>query len=54
MAPVIDYFLNDQKEKAEETYNHILPLINFENRQCGFRGTKTVMKKLNLISADIQ
>ncbi len=24
-----------EKEKAEEIYNNILPLINFENRQCG-------------------
>ena len=52
IAPVIEYFLNDQKEKAEETYNHILPLINFENRQCGFRGTKTVMKEGGVIKSD--
>ena len=52
IAPVIEYYLNDQKEKAEETYNHILPLINFENRQCGFRGTKTVMKEGGVIKSD--
>ena len=52
IAPVIEYFLIDQKEKAEETYNHILPLINFENRQCGFRGTKTVMKEGGVIKSD--
>ena len=52
IAPVIDYFLNNEKEKAEDAYNHILPLINFENRQCGFRGTKTVMKEGGVIKSD--
>ena len=44
--------LNNEKEKAEEIYNDILPLINFENRQCGFRGTKTVMKEGRVIKSD--
>jgi 4-hydroxy-tetrahydrodipicolinate synthase len=52
IAPVIDYFLNNEKDKAEDAYNHILPLINFENRQCGFRGTKTVMKEGGVIKSD--
>ena len=29
---------------AKAAYAHILPLINFENRQCGFRACKTVMQ----------
>ena len=49
IAPVIDHFLNNEKEKAEEIYNNILQLINFENRQCGFRGAKTVMKEGGVI-----
>ena len=52
IAPVIDHFWNNEKDKAEETYNHILPLINFENRQCGFRATKTVMKEGGVIKSD--
>ena len=52
IAPVIDHFWNNEKERAEETYNNILPLINFENRQCGFRATKTVMKEGGVISSD--
>ena len=27
-------------DKAEEKYNNILPLINFENKQCGFKQQK--------------
>ena len=52
IAPVIDYFWNNEKDKAEEVYNNILPLINFENRQCGFRATKTVMKEGGVIKSD--
>ena len=52
IAPVIEHFWNDEKEKAEEIYNNILPLINFENRQCGFRATKTVMKEGGVIKSD--
>ena len=52
IAPVIDHFWNNEKDKAEEVYNIILPLINFENRQCGFRATKTVMKEGGVIKSD--
>ena len=52
IAPVIDHFWNNEKDKAEKIYNNILPLINFENRQCGFRATKTVMKEGGVIKSD--
>ena len=52
IAPVIDHFWNNEKDKSEEIYNNILPLINFENRQCGFRATKTVMKEGGVIKSD--
>ena len=52
IAPVIENYLNGNKEKAEEIYNHIIPLINFENRQCGFRATKTAMQEGGVIKSD--
>ncbi|MDC3023513.1 dihydrodipicolinate synthase family protein, partial [Pelagibacteraceae bacterium] len=52
IAPIIDHFWNNEKDKAEQVYNNILPLINFENRQCGFRATKTVMKEGGVIKSD--
>ncbi len=52
IAPVIDHFWYNEKDKAEQIYNSILPLINFENRQCGFRATKTVMKEGGVIKSD--
>ncbi|MBI10686.1 MAG: dihydrodipicolinate synthase family protein [Rhodospirillaceae bacterium] len=43
--------VNDIKEAAEE-YARLLPLINFENRQCGLRACKTVFKEGGVIASD--
>ncbi|OUS05282.1 dihydrodipicolinate synthase family protein [Rhodobacterales bacterium 52_120_T64] len=39
-------------EKAAKGYERILPLINFENRQCGWRACKTIMKEGGVISSE--
>ena len=33
-------------------YHRILPLINYENRQCGLRAAKTVMMEGGVIASD--
>ena len=33
-------------------YAHVLPLINYENRQCGLRATKTAMMEGGVIKSD--
>ena len=52
IGPVIYNYLENKTEEAEIKYNNILPLINFENRQCGFRATKTIMKEGRVIVSD--
>ncbi len=37
---------------AHAAYARILPLINYENRQCGLRATKTVMMEGKVIKSD--
>ena len=37
---------------AAVEYARILPLINYENRQCGLRAAKTVMKEGGVIASD--
>jgi dihydrodipicolinate synthase/N-acetylneuraminate lyase len=37
---------------AAAAYARILPLINFENRQCGLRATKAVMAEGGVIASD--
>ena len=52
IRPVIAHFLAGRRAQALTTYNHILPLINFENRQCGLRAAKTVMMEGGVIKSD--
>ena len=52
IRPVVLEFLEGNTKKSEDQYNHILPLINYENRQCGFRATKVVMKEGGVINSD--
>ena len=41
-----------RRTEAVAAYNRILPLIIFENRQCGLRATKTVMMEGGVIKSD--
>jgi dihydrodipicolinate synthase/N-acetylneuraminate lyase len=52
IKPVVTDHLAGRREKAAEGYARILPLINYENRQCGLRATKTVMKEGGVIRSD--
>ena len=57
IKPVIEYFLAGKPDQAASAYARVLPAINFENRQCGFRATKVVMEEgesFNHPSAGIQ
>lgn len=52
IRPVLESHRNHEMEDANAQYARILPLINFENRQCGLRATKTVMKEGGVIASD--
>lgn len=52
IKPVVDDYLDGQRASAVAAYNRILPLINFENRQCNLRATKAVMKAGGVIASD--
>ncbi len=41
-----------RRQDAVAAYARILPLINYENRQCGLRATKTVMAAGGVIKSD--
>ena len=41
-----------RRTEAAAAYARILPLINYENRQCGLRATKTVMIEGGVIGSD--
>lgn len=52
IKPVLQHYVAGQKRDAAAQYARILPLINYENRQCGLRATKTVMMEGGVIKSD--
>jgi len=52
IGPVVRDFQAGRRKEAAEAYARILPLINYENRQCGLRATKTVMAEGGVIRSD--
>ncbi|MYG41956.1 MAG: dihydrodipicolinate synthase family protein [Rhodobacteraceae bacterium] len=51
IRPVITSFLTGSKSSAREQYDAVLPIINHENRQCGFRATKEAMVEGGIIKS---
>jgi dihydrodipicolinate synthase/N-acetylneuraminate lyase len=49
---VVTHYVAGRRRDAAATYARLLPLINFENRQCGLRAAKTVMKEGGVIKSD--
>ncbi|HXU67086.1 MAG TPA: dihydrodipicolinate synthase family protein [Casimicrobiaceae bacterium] len=52
IRPVVTHFLAGRHAEAASDYARILPLINHENRQCGLRAAKTVMREGGVIASD--
>jgi dihydrodipicolinate synthase/N-acetylneuraminate lyase len=52
IKPVLALHRAGRRKEAAATYARILPLINYENRQCGLRATKTVMAAGGVIRSD--
>jgi 2-keto-3-deoxy-L-arabinonate dehydratase len=52
IKPVLEHHRAGRRQEAAAAYACILPLINFENRQCGLRATKTVMMEGGVIKSD--
>ncbi len=52
VKPVLAHHRAGERAAAAAHYARILPLINYENRQCGLRATKTVMMAGGVIASD--
>jgi len=52
IKPIVDAHTAGNRAEAARLYGEVLPLINFENRQCGLRATKAVMKEGGVITSD--
>ncbi len=52
IKPVVAHHRAGRRQEAAAAYARILPLINYENRQCGLRATKAVMMAGGVIRSD--
>jgi 4-hydroxy-tetrahydrodipicolinate synthase/2-keto-3-deoxy-L-arabinonate dehydratase len=52
LRPVIDNHRAGRRAEAHAAYARVLPLINFENRQCGLRAAKSVMAEGGVIKCE--
>ena len=52
IKPVLEHHRAGHREAAASQYASILPLINYENRQCGLRATKAAMLDGGVIQSD--
>ena len=52
IRPIVDDYLAGRRERAVEGYARWLPLINYENRQCGLLACKALMKEGGIIASE--
>ena len=52
IKPVLAHHRAGRRPDAAAAYARILPLINYENRQCGLRAAKTIMAEGGVIGSD--
>ena len=52
IRPVVENYQAGRRAEATARYARILPLINYENRQCGLRATKAAMLAGGVIKSD--
>lgn len=52
IKPVLFHHAAGNRTAAQVAYGRILPAVNFENRQCGFRSAKAVMVEGGVIASD--
>ena len=49
---VVRSYLAGERDAAIDEWERLLPLIQFENRQCGLRATKVLLKEAGVIASD--
>ena len=49
---IVDAYFSGRREEAFAAYQRWLPLINYENRQCGLLACKALMKEGGVITCD--
>ncbi|MBT1004283.1 dihydrodipicolinate synthase family protein [Paenarthrobacter sp. DKR-5] len=52
LGPIVRRFHKGERDEAAKDWEAVLPLIHFENRQCGLRATKALLQEGGIIASD--
>ena len=52
IRPVLSLWAAGERDAATDAYARVLPFVNHENRQCGFRAAKALMMEGGVIASD--
>jgi len=52
LRKIVDAYLAGRRDEAAAGYDRVLPLINYENRQCGLLACKALMKEGGVIKSE--
>lgn len=52
LGEIVRAYHSDNRNKANQMWEQILPLIHYENRQCGLNAAKILMKEGGIIASD--
>jgi len=52
LSQVVDLYRAGRRDEATVLYERYLPLINYENKQCGLLATKVLMKEGGIIASE--
>jgi 2-keto-3-deoxy-L-arabinonate dehydratase len=53
LRKIVDDYAHKRRDAAVKGYDRLLPLINYENRQCGLLACKALMKEGGIITSEI-
>src|SRR4051794_11320816 len=53
LRPIVDDHAAGRRDAAAAAYDRVLPLINYENRQCGLLACKVLMREGGVIRSDL-
>lgn len=52
IKPIVTAHASGDRKQAAALYRDVLPIINYENRQCGLRATKALMQEGGVIKSE--
>lgn len=53
LVPILTAYRDGRRAEAQSAYHRVLPMLHYENRQCGIRAAKALMHAGGIIASDM-